>query len=425
MIKQNYPFINESISMDTTVHGLTMVFIQKTGFKTSSFYLAVPYGSLDYAQDVENQTIINPLGIAHFLEHQLFENNQGLDIMEAFSQLGANVNAFTSHTETVYTFNSSKRSVTKALNLLLDFVQQLTITPQSVEKEKGIIIQELNMYMQMPEQRLVYETYQSLYHAHPIRFDIGGTEQSVRDTRYEDLVSVYERNYHPSRSILVCVSSLPASTLQSIVIKNQEAKRVKPMASIKQSAHYEPNEVVRERHRFEMDIQNSKCTYSYKLRPTSSDAFENLRTEWAIRCLCELKFSPLNPEYEQWIKDQRIHDYFGYEVECNNDYGFVLFFGETEDFDGFKQLIEDELKKDIQPLVPYLDALKRRYFSSMIRSLDDHDDYAITWIRSFFQGLPFENQFSVLDTIDEIFIRSVQANILDCSTSLVVMSPKR
>ena len=131
--------------------------------------------------------------------------------MEAFTDLGAYVNAFTSHNETVYTFSSVK-NIYKGLNLLLDFVQHFEITEESVEKEKGIIIQELNMYAQMPEQRLIFETYQSLYHQHPIRYDIGGDEENVNSITREELLDIYKRNYHPQNSLLVCVSDLSAKT---------------------------------------------------------------------------------------------------------------------------------------------------------------------------------------------------------------------
>lgn len=422
MNKQRYPFLHETYCVDTTKDGLTLIFIEKKGFKNSSFYLAIPYGSLDYRQEMEGNVSKNSLGIAHFLEHQLFENNEGMDIMEAFSHLGANVNAFTSHTETVYTFSSSKKTLTKELNLLLDFVQQLNITPASVEKEKGIIVQELNMYMQMPEQRLVYETYQSLYHEHPIRFDIGGTEQSVNSTRYEELIDVFERNYHPSRSILVCISPLPVEKLRAIVLANQNAKTFKKPLRVKRCDYDEPEAVHRSFYEFNMDIQNSKCTYSYKLNLMTKDNKENLRIEWGLRLLCELKFSPLNPHYEEWLKRNLIHDYFGYEVECNTDYSFVLFYLETEDHEGFRTLIRNELMEDISHLLPYLDALKRRYFSSMIRSLDDHDDYAVTWIRSYFQTVPFEYQFEVLKTIDANFLRELQKQLQQSPNSLVKMT---
>lgn len=422
MIKQRYPFLHETYYVDTTKDGLTLIFIEKKGFKNSSFYLAIPYGSLDYRQEANGNVCENSLGVAHFLEHQLFENNEGMDVMEAFSHLGANVNAFTSHTETVYTFSSSKKSIAKTLNLLLDFVQKLNITPASVEKEKGIIVQELNMYMQMPEQRLVYETYQSLYHQHPIRFDIGGTEHSVNSTRYEELIEVFERNYHPSRSILVCISPLPVEKLRTIVQENQNLKTFKAPFNVKRCDYLEPLSVNRTFYEFKMDIQNSKCTYSYKLNLMSKNEQENLRIEWGLRLLCELKFSPLNPHYEEWLRSNIIHDYFGYEVECNTDYSFVLFYLETEDHEGFKTLISNELKEDITELLPYLDALKKRYFSSMIRSLDDHDDYAVTWIRSYFQKIPFEYQFDVLDSIDASFLLSLQAQLIQSPNALVKMN---
>lgn len=400
MKKNTYIDLHETILETVLENGMRVFIIEKPEYMTSSFYLAFPYGSMDLNQTYQTQKIEQASGIAHFLEHKLFENNNGTDIMEAFSQLGAHVNAFTSHTETVYTFNISNQRLKKPLNLLLDFVQNLNITEESVEKEKGIIVQELRMYMQMPEQRLMLETYQSLYHQHPIRLDIGGTEDSVNSITKTQLELCYQLNYHPSNSILVCVSSTSPLKLLKLIEDNQKGKFLSPQDQPQRMECHEPESVYRPYFEFQMEIQSSKLTYAYKLNCMSTSAFENLRLEWLLRLYLELMFSPMNPRYQNWIENNRIHDYFGYEVELNDAYGFVLFYGETEDKDDFIQLIHEGLIIEDEALESKLESLKRRYRALLIRSLDDHDDFALNLIRSQFNRIPFEQQFTLLDGIN-------------------------
>lgn len=420
-----YPKLNETIHETVLPNGLRVAIIHKPDYLTSSFFLAVPYGSMDLVQSIDGERFEQPSGIAHFLEHKLFENNNGTDIMEAFSALSANVNAFTSHTETVYTFSTSQNRLTRPLNLLLDFVQNLSITEASVEKEKGIIVQELRMYMNMPEQRLVYETYQSLYLNHPIRLDIGGTESSVESITKADLETCYRLNYHPSNCLLVAVT--PADPRKIIrIIRNNQAKKVfAPGVRLKRALSPEPLEVARPDFRFEMDIQAPKLTYAFKLDCMDEDPLVNLKHEWTLRLLLELLFSATNPAYQDWLKAQRIHDYFGYEIEINHEYAFAMFYGESVEPEDFKALVREGLDADLNALSPRLEGLKRRYSALMLRALDDHDDYAVTYIRSFFNGIPFENQLTILEDITFKDILDSRQWLNPKRTATVLMSGRK
>ena len=143
----------ESYVEETLENGLHVVLWQKPDYEKSLFMMATPLGAMDMKQvDEQGKELHFPAGIAHFLEHKMFEMGDS-DVMELFSRMGASVNAFTSYTETAYYFSTTS-DVKEPLNLLLDFVQELDISEESVEKEKGIIIQELHMYKEMSDSRL-------------------------------------------------------------------------------------------------------------------------------------------------------------------------------------------------------------------------------------------------------------------------------
>lgn len=422
---KHYNEINETHYQSKLDNGLNVVIIQKEGFKSSSCFIAFPYGSLDIKQKIGDQIQEYPSGIAHFLEHKLFENNNGMDIMETFSHLSANVNAFTSHTETVYYFNSSKKNIKKPLNLLLDFVQQLSITDASVEKEKGIIVQELRMYMQMPEQRLVLETFQSLFHNHPIRLDIGGNEASVNSISKELLERCYALNYHPSNALLVCITPNHPELVLSWINENQKIKHFDKSLEISRVIDDENNTVYRKHYEFDMDIQSTKMTYSFKVKNTSSNNKDNLLKEWKYRLFLEMIFSSINPQYEKWMSDNRIHDYFGYEVELNHEYGYIMFYGENEDQDDFVRLIHEGLDANINDFEDYFLRLKRRYFAQLLRQFDDQDDYAITLIRSRFSHVEITDSIHCLKEVNFSDLLSIRDEILDMDTALVKMNKKQ
>lgn len=400
MKKQYNEQLNETIYTHTLDNGLNLVVLHKESNVNTSAYLAFPYGSLNLSQqdDFGKVTEFHP-GLAHFLEHKLFENHNGFDVMERFSELSCNVNAFTSYNETVYYFNTARSDIREPLDLLLDFVQELSITEASVEKEKQIIIQELRMYHQMPESRLMYETFQALYHHHPVRFDIGGSEESVLAITADELKACYRLNYHPSNSTLVIVTSIDPETILDIVKANQSRKTFEPAVALKEVVVSEPLDVVTTEKIVPMDIQASKMTYAFKLQPQPMTDFQRATLEWQLKIGMELLFSSLNPDYENWIRSGLIHDYFGYDIEINTDYWYAMFYGETEDKAQFVSLIDRVLTSDLEPLLPMLKQLKRRYLSYTYRLLDDQDDYAINYLRNSFVNLSLENTISILQDL--------------------------
>ena len=402
-MKKSYnDILNETIYKQTLDNGLNLVVLHKEKNVNTSAYLAFPYGSLNINQVSENgeKTSFNP-GLAHFLEHKLFENHNGMDVMERFSELSCNVNAFTSYNETVYYFNTARQDITEPLELLLDFVQELNITEASVEKEKKIIIQELHMYHQMPESRLMYETFQALYHHHPVKYDIGGSDDSVMAITKDELEQCYRLNYHPGKSILVIVTSQDPESICEMVQANQSKKQFPKPVKLTDVKAEEPDEVVVREKIVPMDIQSSKMTYAFKLKPKAMSELESATLEWQLKIGMELLFSSLNPDYENWIRSGLIHDYFGYDIEINTDYWYAMFYGETEDKDAFTGLIDRVLASDIRPLLPFLKQLKRRYLSYTYRLLDDQDDYAVHYLRNAFFHLSIEDTIRIINELSE------------------------
>lgn len=403
-------------------NGLTVTIISKPDFLTTTACFATPYGSLNVNQKIDNiKKRYNP-GIAHFLEHKLFEN-EGKDVLSQFSELGANVNAFTSYRETVYYFSKTGDDIETSLNLLLDFVQELDITFESVEKEKGIIIEELSMYLQNPDIQLVNETYKSLYSYYPLKFDIGGDADSIKKISKEELEDCYNLNYHPSNMQLVIVSPIDPEKLLNIIKNNQNKKNFLKQNRPIADNSIEPLEVFRKEHTLSMDVTKGKTCYAIKINPDFKDNLDAHKKELAVTMYLNCYFSPINPNYQKWLDENLINDFFGFEVSFNSEAANILFYMESDNKDVLKQLIDDELKNDLVN-DEIIEQIKRRMLGASFKVFNDIEDFATGYIRDLINDVDYFEVINNIKNINATQIKSIFKS-LDLSNYSIVHISKR
>lgn len=415
----------ESYVEETLENGLHVVIWEKQDYEKSLFMMATPLGAMDMKQvDEQGREYHFPAGIAHFLEHKMFEMGEE-DVMDLFSKMGANVNAFTSYSETAYYFSTSN-DIYKPLELLLDFVQSLQITKESVEKEKGIIVQELNMYKQMPDNRLLMETFSSLYKNHPLKYDIGGDDESVNSITLEQLEECYRMNYHPSTMVLVGVTNQNPEKVLTAIKENQKKKDFPEISNVHRLKYEEPKEVYRKNYNFTMDVSIPKIAYAYKLEGVK-DALDRARREWCLKTMLDACFSTLNPLYQDWIDQGIINDYVGCEVDLGEDHGMLMFYGETRDEEAFEKIVSQSVEAIANASISdeVLQRLKRRYFGQSIRSLNSFDDIAITFVRNYFEGLDFFEAMDVLYDINKEDIIEACACLNGVDVCKVELKPEK
>ena len=394
MIKHYNELFDETSYTETLDNGLKVIIFHKPGYSLTSACFGTAFGGLNICQRHNARDYSFHPGTAHFLEHKLFESEEK-DIMTAFSLMGANVNAFTSYKETVYYFTKSGEDIKDCLNLLLDFVQNLSITKESVEKEKGIIVEEVSMYMQNPDSRLINETYKSLYEKYPLKYDIGGDEESVMAITKEELEECYSLNYHPSNMILSITTPLDPNLIIDIVKENQNRKSFIPIEKPLNIIEEESEEVYRKEYSFNMDISSSKSCYAIKLKPDFKSEMEAYRKEWAVRLYLNAYFSNLNPDYQLWLDKGIINDYFGFETDFSKDYANIIFYIEGQDAQSLKKLIDEELKKDLLN-EEMIEQIKRRYLGMSFRLFNDIDGFNSGYIRDLLEDLDFFEEISTL-----------------------------
>lgn len=396
MKKIHNDFFDEDFYIEKLDNGLEVVIFNKKDFLTTACAFATSYGALNTDEVLDEKEYHFHPGVAHFLEHKLFES-EDKNIFEEFSNMGCNVNAFTSYHETVYYFTTTNKEIKKPLNLLLDFVQKLDITDENVEKEKGIICQELAMYMQNPDSRLLQETYRSLYHNYPLKYDIGGDETSVNAISKDELDLCYKINYHPNNMVLLIVSPLDVNYLMDIVKENQSKKHFDKQKDVKTLMIDEDDSVVRKEFSFKMDINMPKHVYALKLKPNFKDSDDIVYKQWCLDLYLKAYFSSINKDYQEWLNKGLINDYFGYEVDFDKDYAYILFYNESEE-DNIKELVDNELKKDLIT-EEILTSIKRRYIGNSFDTLNDVESFDTGYVRDYVNGIDYFKSIEILTHI--------------------------
>ncbi|MBE6114174.1 MAG: insulinase family protein [Erysipelotrichaceae bacterium] len=398
----------EKVYTEKLENGLHVVIINKEGYVRSHALFMTPFGAMKskmYSEDKEIVTFKD--GLAHFLEHKMFESKEG-DIMDRFSAMGISANAFTSYNETVYYFSTSF-DIQEPLELLLDFVQELDCDEASVEKEKGIIVQELRMYAQMSDAKFVQEMFSSLYKAHPLSIDIGGSEESVNSTTVEDLYQCYELNYHPQNMTLIVVSGEDPNKIMEIVKNNQSKKQFKDLPKLEIYSYNEPKEVNREKYSFQMDITQPRFGLAFKLCGINDDR-ERYTLDLALKILMESYFSTSNVYVQKWLDERLINDSFVYDSEIGRDYGYIMLVSETEKMDALKEeflrVCHEMVEKGIDDSL--LSSIKKRLYGMQIKLMNRFEDYAIAYGRFYYNGIDF---FESLDILSNITKEDVKRSI--------------
>lgn len=329
--------LQEEVFHTRLENGLQVYLLRKPGYRRFYATVATRYGSVDsrFVPPGGHEPVEVPAGIAHFLEHKLFEEEGG-NVFDRFAERGASANAFTSYTLTAYLFSCTS-SFHENLRTLLDFVAKPYFTDELVEKERGIIEQELKMYEDHPDRVLVRNLLQALYHANPVRIDIGGTVESVRQITSEQLYTCYQTFYHPSNMVLFAAGDLdPEATLQVI---REAAPNGQARAEIQRFYPEEPA-TVRER-RVEQRMTVSRPRYALGLKdPVTGLTGEALmRREIAHNMLLHMLFGRSSPAYHRLYEAGLIDDGFGAYYTASPLYGHAVIGGETDDPDRLHQEI--------------------------------------------------------------------------------------
>lgn len=342
-----YPHLQETLYTEKMPGGLQVFILPKAGFKKTYATFTTRYGSVDNHFQVEGREEIRvPDGIAHFLEHKMFEEPTG-DIFSNFANKGASANAFTSFDRTTYLFTATEH-IEDNLTTLIDFVQHPYFTDENVEKEKGIIGQEIQMYRDNPDWRSYYGLIEAMYSKHPIRIDIAGTVESISKITKGTLYECYNTFYHPSNMILFVVGGINPESIMELIRSNQAAKTFEPQGMIRRYFEQEPYEIQEKKRVIVLPVSLPKCLFGIKEMAPGVKGRELLVQELTTKLVLDYLFSSSSDLYQQLYDEGLISDSFGYEYNSTAEYAFSMVGGDTRDPGKLLDRIKEEVNKVIE-----------------------------------------------------------------------------
>lgn len=406
MEKLYYKTLQETLYHETLENGLEVYVLPKLGFEKTYGLFSTKFGSIDttFVPIGKNHEMKVEDGIAHFLEHKMFDMPDG-DASNKFAELGASTNAFTTSSRTAYLFNTTSNEY-QCIELLLDFVQSLDISEESVEKEKGIIGQEIKMYDDDPDWRVYFGSIENLYQEHPVAIDIAGTVETVNQTTKDMLETCYQTFYHPSNMMLFVVGNIdPKKTLQTIR-KNQEEKDFIKASTIQRKEVIEPKTIKTRRQELKMDVDMNKLIVSIKVNKIITDGQEKLKRELAINLFFDLLFSKSSDLYNQWLEKGIINDSFSANFTQERDYCFIQIGGDVDDVDTLEKTIFDFIEhvEDIPIKEEDFERIKRKNIGNFINVFNSPESIANLFSRYYFED---SIAMDLVDSIATITLKDI------------------
>lgn len=382
--------------------GLTIYLMKKQGFSSCHAIFGTAYGSVDTAFSRNGGAATSvPEGIAHFLEHKLFESEE-LDAFQLFSKTGAYANAYTSFDRTCYLFGCSS-NLKENLKILLNFVQSPYFTKETVEKEQGIIGQEIEMYLDSPDWRVMFNLFGALYKENPVRIDIAGTRKSIAQIDHNLLYECYNTFYNLSNMFLCVVGDFNENEILELV--NQNLK-VKEKVQIKRIATAEKGGV--ETHYVEQKLPVAKPQFMLGFRDDVGSGYPPLRHRLAMELFLEIAAGKASPLTRELILSGDISNPLEFEYFYTRNAAVALFAGESENYLAVQEKIMAEINRiKLNGVNPQLfEAAKKAAFGQRVMQFDSVKSIASLFVESFITG---NDIWEITDALGDITIEEVNA----------------
>ncbi|WP_100373145.1 EF-P 5-aminopentanol modification-associated protein YfmH [Bacillus sp. FJAT-45037] len=401
--------LDETLYHEKLDNGLDVYILPKEGFNKTYATFTTKYGSIDnkFTPLGGKDPLHVPDGIAHFLEHKMFEDENG-DVFQDFSKQGASANAFTSFTRTAYLFSSTS-NVEQNLETLMNFVQHPYFTEESVEKEKGIIGQEITMYDDNPDWRAYFGVIENMFVHHPVKLDIAGTIESISNVTKDLLYTCYETFYHPNNMLLFIIGPVNPEEMMQQVRENQEKKSFSKPKDIERFFDEEPMKVATEKNVIRMPVHTPKCLVGFKESNPTRQGEELLKRELSMNILLDLMFGQSSSNYQKLHEDGLIDDSFSFDYSAEEGFGFTILGGDTnkpdELADAIKEMVTTFKQSDLDEQMVRR-AVKKK-IGSFLRSLNSPEYIANQFTRYEFNKMNLFDVVPVLETITADHLKNV------------------
>ena len=389
--------VKESLYIEKLENGLNVMIIPKKGIKKKYVMFATNYGSVDNKFIIPGELQITkvPDGVAHYLEHKMFEQENGKNSLDKLTELGVNANAYTTTNYTTYLFEATNNFY-EALTELMDYVQHPYFTDENVEKERGIISQEIQMYDDYPEWAVYMNAVKNMYDKNPVKIDIAGTVESIKKIDKEVLYKCYNTFYNPSNMVMCFVGDFEPNSLLEEVKKRLVEKP--KQGKIKRITEQEKDEIVNKKTEVTMEVSMPLFVIGIKDKVDNGDI---IKKHIAIEILLNMLIGKSSKLYKELYEEELLFSEVYTEYEFTKTYAHIAFTGQSKN----PQIIYERLEKEIKELKEngldekQFNRIKNMLYGSYIKEFNNVSDIARMFVTDYFKGI---NSFDYINEYEEI-----------------------
>ena len=361
------------------------VYVFPKDMGTSYAAFATKFGSVDSVFTTDGRKVTLPDGVAHFLEHKMFENSDGRDTFELYAKTGASANAYTSNNRTVYLFSAAD-NIYESLEILLGFVTDPYFTKETIAKEQGIIGQEIKMYDDNPDWQLYFGMLDGMYVNNPVKIDIAGTVETIAEITPDTLFDAYNTFYNLDNMVLVISGKVTPEEVEKVCDKMLSYKKAPAIERIYPD---EPKQVNKEfvtrkmqvaMPMFSVGIKDNSC-------PMTGKELGKKRATYGI--LMDMMFSKSAPFYTRLMDEGLIDSGFSFAYEGHETFGYAELSGNSDE----PRKVYEEIKKEIEHYKKNeldkesFERIKRENYAHLLRLFNSTDDIANEMVSALFDGL--------------------------------------
>ena len=417
--------IDEKILYTVSNNGLKIFFMSKSGYTKKYAVFSTDYGSIDnaFVPIGKKEKMEVPEGIAHFLEHKLFEEEEA-NVFESFSNIGAQVNAYTNFNQTSYLFYSTENFY-EGLELLIDFVQNPYLTDENVEKEKGIIAQEIMMYEDNPSWKVYFNLLKAMYHNHPIKIDIAGTVESINTITKDLLLTTYNTFYNPSNMVLFVIGDLSFDEIVKVVNESERTFKYN-LEEIERIFPNEPDKISEKIVEEKMMTSMPLFYMGFKDTDTGYKGKDMVKKDVITNIILDMLFSESTEYYNELYEEGLIDNNFGSYYTCKETYGHSIIVGQSKEPETVYERIKNRIKLPVNELLKEDDfnRLKKNELGNFILGMNSIEFIANNFTDLYFSDFMITDYLELLKEISyEDMVDRFNSHFKEENLSLSIIRP--
>jgi len=400
--------INELVYIEKLSNGLTIITIPK---KSQKKYISwgIKYGSIDNKFKISNEEeiVTVPDGIAHYLEHKLFEQSDGKNSLDILSSIGVDPNAYTTNNHTAYLYECTDNFF-DALDEFMNYIQNPYFTDENVEKERGIIEQEIMMYADYPEWSLYMNAIKAMYKSHSINIDVAGSKESIAKITKDELYRIYNSFYTPNNMVItICGDFEPEQIIEEI----KKRITLKPNnIEVKRIYDEEQKEVVKKRIEKNMDISMPCFLIGYK----DTNLNDNIiKKDLAIDILFNIIIGKSSELYKRLYEKEMLTNDVDFNYEFGPNYSHVLIQGQSNFFDDVMKEIEQEIERVKEKGIDEdeFERTKRKIYGEYVKNYNDISTIGGLFVIYYFRNINPLDYFEEFESLSKEYVENILKEI--------------